>query len=124
MRSASARPYGNIKKRTPNDPLYYLLSQSYLVLTDSGGIQEEVLALGKPVLVMQEVKERPEGVWGKMVKLGGTDRDRSFQEIKELVENPVSYQTMAQGRNPYGDGQAAGRIAEISESALKEPARY
>ncbi len=99
-------------------PFVYLLSQSYLVLTDSGGIQEEAPALGKPVLVMRDVTERPEGVWAKTVKLVGTDREKIFQEIKELLENPVSYQAMAQARNPYGDGQAARRIVEIIEAAL------
>jgi UDP-N-acetylglucosamine 2-epimerase (non-hydrolysing) len=94
-------------------PFVYLLSQSYVVLTDSGGIQEEAPALGKPVLVMRDVTERPEGVWAKTVKLVGTDRTTIFQEIKELLEVPASYQTMAQARNPYGDGQAAQRIQEI-----------
>ena len=99
-------------------PFVYLLSQSYLVLTDSGGIQEEAPALGKPVLVMRDVTERPEGVWAQTVKLVGTDRHRIFQEIKELLENPVSYQTMAQARNPYGDGQAAAQIVQIIEAVL------
>jgi UDP-N-acetylglucosamine 2-epimerase (non-hydrolysing) len=94
-------------------PFVYLLSQSYVVLTDSGGIQEEAPALGKPVLVMRDVTERPEGVWAKTVKLVGTDRAMIFQEIKELLQVPASYQTMAQARNPYGDGQAAQRIEEI-----------
>jgi UDP-N-acetylglucosamine 2-epimerase (non-hydrolysing) len=99
-------------------PFVYLLSQSYLVLTDSGGIQEEAPALGKPVLVMRDVTERPEGVWAQTVKLVGTNREKIFQEIKELLENPVSYQAMAQARNPYGDGQAAQRIVEIIEQVL------
>jgi len=102
-------------------PFVYLLSQSYLVLTDSGGIQEEAPALGKPVLVMRDVTERPEGVWAKTVKLVGTDRVRIFQEIKELLENPASYETMAQARNPYGDGQAARRIVEILANRFAEP---
>ena len=102
-------------------PFVYLLSQSYLVLTDSGGIQEEAPALGKPVLVMREVTERPEGVWAHTVKLVGTDRGKIFQEIKEPLENPVSYQAMAQARNPYGDGQAAQRIVEIIAAALNNP---
>jgi UDP-N-acetylglucosamine 2-epimerase (non-hydrolysing) len=102
-------------------PFVYLLSQSYLALTDSGGIQEEAPALGKPVLVMRDVTERPEGVWAKTVKLVGTDRGKIFQEIKELLENPVSYQAMAQARNPYGDGEAAQRIVEIIAAALNNP---
>lgn len=91
----------------------YLLGQSYLVLTDSGGIQEEAPALGKPVLVMREVTERPEGVWAGAVKLVGTERERIIREIRELMDNPASYQAMAQARNPYGDGQAAWRIVHI-----------
>ena len=94
-------------------PFVYLLSQSYLVLTDSGGIQEEGPALGKPVLVMREVTERPEGVWAGTVKLVGTDRQRIFQEVRELLENPASYRAMSQAQNPYGDGQAATRIVQI-----------
>jgi UDP-N-acetylglucosamine 2-epimerase (non-hydrolysing) len=99
-------------------PFVYLLSQSYLVLTDSGGIQEEAPALGKPVLVMREVTERPEGVWANTVKLVGTDRQRIFQGIKDLLENPASYQAMAQARNPYGDGKAAARIVETVAGIL------
>jgi UDP-N-acetylglucosamine 2-epimerase (non-hydrolysing) len=99
-------------------PFVYLLSQSYLVLTDSGGIQEEAPALGKPVLVMREVTERPEGVWAQTVKLVGTDRARIFQEVQELLENPASYRVMSQARNPYGDGQAAGRILQILSREL------
>jgi UDP-N-acetylglucosamine 2-epimerase (non-hydrolysing) len=99
-------------------PFVYLLSQSYVVLTDSGGIQEEAPALGKPVLVMRDVTERPEGVWAKTVKLVGTDRATIFQELQELLEVPASYQTMAQARNPYGDGQAARRVQAIIEQVL------
>jgi UDP-N-acetylglucosamine 2-epimerase (non-hydrolysing) len=97
-------------------PFVYLMTRSYVVLTDSGGIQEEAPALGKPVLVMREVTERPEGVWAGTVKLVGTDRDKIFQGIKELFDNPESYQAMAQARNPYGDGQAAGRIVQVLAS--------
>jgi UDP-N-acetylglucosamine 2-epimerase (non-hydrolysing) len=119
-----ARPGGRLALLPPLEyaPFVYLLSQSYLVLTDSGGIQEEAPALGKPVLVMRDVTERPEGVWAQTVKLVGTDRNKIFQEIKELLENPASYQTMAQARNPYGDGQAASRIVQIIEHALHQPA--
>jgi len=99
-------------------PFVYLMSRSYLVLTDSGGIQEEAPALGKPVLVMREVTERPEGVWAQTVKLVGTDRQRIFQEVKEVLDNPAAYSLMAQARNPYGDGQAARRIAEILSREL------
>ena len=118
--AAGAGPGGRLALLPPLEyaPFVYLLSQSYLVLTDSGGIQEEAPALGKPVLVMRDVTERPEGVWAQTVKLVGTDRAKIFQEIKELLDNPVSYQAMAQARNPYGDGQAAQRIVEIIAAAL------
>jgi len=91
-------------------PFVYLLSQCHLVLTDSGGIQEEAPALGKPVLVMREVTERPEGVSAGTVKLVGTDRLRIFSAIRQLLEDPVAYETMARAGNPYGDGRAAERI--------------
>ena len=94
-------------------PFVFLMSQSTLILTDSGGIQEEGPALGKPVLVMRGVTERPEGLWAGTVKLVGTGRKKIFSEVKELLDNPVSYQAMAQAQNPYGDGQAAQRIAQI-----------
>ena len=94
-------------------PFVYLLNQSYLVLTDSGGIQEEAPALGKPVLVMRDVTERPEGVWAGTVKLVGTKREDIYLAVQDLLVNPESYQSMAQAVNPYGDGQAAVRIADI-----------
>ncbi len=94
-------------------PFVFLMSQSTLILTDSGGIQEEAPGLGKPVLVMREVTERPEGLQAGTVKLVGTDRKNIFAEVKELLDNPASYQAMAQAQNPYGDGQAAQRIAHI-----------
>jgi UDP-N-acetylglucosamine 2-epimerase (non-hydrolysing) len=117
---AGGGPGGRLALLPPLEyaPFVYLLSQSYLVLTDSGGIQEEAPALGKPVLVMRDVTERPEGVWAQTVKLVGTDRRRIVQEITELLENPVSYQTMAQARNPYGDGQAAAQIVQIIQAVL------
>jgi UDP-N-acetylglucosamine 2-epimerase (non-hydrolysing) len=97
------------------------MSQSYLVLTDSGGIQEEAPALGKPVLVMRDVTERPEGVWAGTVKLVGASRERIVRETIELFENPVSYQAMTQARNPYGDGRASQRIVEILNRQFTTP---
>ncbi len=94
-------------------PFVFLMSRSYLVLTDSGGIQEEAPALGKPVLVMREVTERPEGVWAGVVKLVGPDRTRIVAEVRRLLDDQASYQVMAQAVNPYGDGSAGRRIAEI-----------
>lgn len=94
-------------------PFVYLLLHSFLVLTDSGGIQEEAPALGKPVLVMRDVTERPEGVWAGTVKLVGTRRQQILQEVNELLTDPRSYQKMAQAANPYGDGQASAKIVEV-----------
>lgn len=99
-------------------PFVYLMSRSYLVLTDSGGIQEEAPALGKPVLVMREVTERPEGVWAGTVKLVGAEREQIFQGVSELLTNPNLYQSMAQAQNPYGDGCAAARIIQILKEAI------
>jgi UDP-N-acetylglucosamine 2-epimerase (non-hydrolysing) len=105
---------GRISLLPPLDyaPFVFLMSQSYLVLTDSGGIQEEAPALGKPVLVMREVTERPEGVWAGTVKLVGPDRHRILAGVRDLLENTASYASMAQAQNPYGDGAAARRIVQ------------
>jgi len=91
----------------------YLLARSHLVLTDSGGIQEEAPALGKPVLVMREVTERPEGVWAGTVKLVGAERRQITQAVNELLSDTSCYQKMAQAVNPYGDGRAAEKIVAI-----------
>jgi UDP-N-acetylglucosamine 2-epimerase (non-hydrolysing) len=100
-------------------PFVYLMSQSYLVLTDSGGVQEEAPSLGKPVLVMRDVTERPEGIWAGTAKLVGTDQCRIYKEVKELLEVPVCYTKMAQARNPYGDGLASERITQIIANLFK-----
>jgi UDP-N-acetylglucosamine 2-epimerase (non-hydrolysing) len=81
-----------------------------LILTDSGGIQEEAPSLGKPVLVLRETTERPEAVEAGTVRLVGTDRARIVREVAALLSNPADYARMAQAHNPYGDGHAAGRI--------------
>ncbi len=94
-------------------PFVYLMSRSYLIITDSGGVQEEAPSLGKPVLVMRETTERPEAVEAGTVRLVGTDADRIVQEANELLDNNLMYQAMSQAHNPYGDGTAASRIAEI-----------
>lgn len=91
------------------------LSRSYMILTDSGGIQEEAPSLGKPVLVMRDTTERPEGIKAGTLKLVGTDEDVIYSNFKELLENERSYQTMAHAANPYGDGFACRRIADILE---------
>lgn len=99
------------------DPLDYqpfanLLARSYLVLTDSGGIQEEAPALGKPVLVLRDTTERPEAIGAGTVKLIGTDKDRVYCEAKRLLEDEAEYVRMSTACNPYGDGQASRRIVE------------
>lgn len=93
-------------------PLVHLLRSSTLVLTDSGGIQEEATALNKPTLVLREVTERPEGVEAGVLKLVGTDPQRILGEACRLLEDPAAYQAMAHAANPFGDGHAAGRIAQ------------
>lgn len=91
------------------------LSRSYLILTDSGGIQEEAPSLGKPVLVMRDTTERPEGIAAGTLKLVGTDEEVIYQNFKELLENQEAYNAMAHASNPYGDGHACERIADILE---------
>jgi UDP-N-acetylglucosamine 2-epimerase (non-hydrolysing) len=91
-------------------PLVYLLKHSTLVVTDSGGIQEEAPGLGKPVLVLREVTERPEAVEAGTVRLVGTDRQLIVDSVQRLLEDKAEYQCMAQANNPYGDGEAAPRI--------------
>lgn len=91
------------------------LAHSYMILTDSGGIQEEAPSLGKPVLVMRDTTERPEGIKAGTLKLVGTDEQTIYDNFKELLENKESYDAMAHASNPYGDGFACKRIAEILE---------
>ena len=102
------------------DPLEVLdfhnfLARSYMILTDSGGIQEEAPSLGKPVLVMRDTTERPEGIAAGTLKLVGTDEEVIYSNFKELLESREAYQTMAHAVNPYGDGFACKRIADILE---------
>ena len=86
------------------------LARSFMILTDSGGIQEEAPSLGKPVLVMRDTTERPEGVQAGTLKLVGTDEQVIYDNFKMLLENPAVYEAMAQASNPYGDGLACERI--------------
>jgi UDP-N-acetylglucosamine 2-epimerase (non-hydrolysing) len=104
------------------EPLDYpnfvgLLDACEIVLTDSGGVQEEAPSLGKPVLVMRETTERPEGVEAGTAKLVGTDRARIVAEIFTLLDDKEAYSAMARAHNPFGDGQAASRIARIIADA-------
>lgn len=94
------------------------LAKSYLILTDSGGIQEEAPSLGKPVLVMRDTTERPEGIKAGTLKLVGTDEEVIYKEFKELLTNKETYIKMSTASNPYGDGFACQRIADILEEKL------
>lgn len=118
VRAAMEPVLGDLANVALIDPLDYphfvrLLGMSTLVLTDSGGVQEEAPALGKPVLVMRETTERPEGIEAGTARLVGTDRDRIVTEIFSLLDDKSAYEAMARAHNPFGDGTAAQRIAEI-----------
>lgn len=94
------------------------LSRSYLILTDSGGIQEEAPSLGKPVLVMRDTTERPEGIVAGTLKLVGTEEEVIYNEFNRLLSDRKSYEVMSKASNPYGDGHACERIADILEEKL------
>ncbi len=96
-----------------------LMARAYLILTDSGGIQEEAPSLGKPVLVMRDTTERPEGIQAGTLKLAGTEEHTIYQNFKELLENKQAYDAMAKANNPYGDGHASKRIADILEQSTQ-----
>jgi len=98
--------------------LIWLMNKSFLVLTDSGGIQEEAPSLGKPVLVMREVTERMEGVKAGTAKLVGTNKEVIFQETAKLLTNPHEYSLMAKASNPYGDGQTSKKVLNYIMSEL------
>ena len=95
------------------EPFVYLLKHSHIVLTDSGGIQEEAPSLGKPVLVMRDVTERPEAIEAGTVRLVGADRSRIVANVAELLDNQASYAAMSRAHNPYGDGKACERIVSV-----------
>ncbi len=105
-------PVENVFLIEPQDylPFMWLMNHAWLILTDSGGIQEEAPSLGKPVLVMRDTTERPEAVDAGTVKLVGTDRQRILDEVTHLLNDNEAWQTMSRAHNPYGDGQACGRI--------------
>jgi UDP-N-acetylglucosamine 2-epimerase (non-hydrolysing) len=94
-------------------PFVHLMNLSYLIITDSGGVQEEAPSLGKPVLVMRETTERPEAVTAGTVKLVGTDRNAIVTEAARLLDDRDAYLAVTMAHNPYGDGLAAGRIADV-----------
>lgn len=95
------------------EPFVYLLTHSYFVLTDSGGIQEEAPSLGKPVLVMRDVTERPEAVAAGTVELVGTSKNCIINKVSELLQNQALYSKMSKAHNPYGDGKACDRILKV-----------
>lgn len=101
-------------------PFVYLMSRAYLIITDSGGVQEEAPSLGKPVLVMRDTTERPEAVEAGTVKLVGTDVDRIVAEANALLVDDKTYQAMSRAHNPYGDGSAAARIVGILKNSCQE----
>ena len=113
--------FANIKLIPPQpySEFVMLINNSRIVLTDSGGVQEEAPSLGKPVLVMRDTTERPEGVDAGTVKLVGAVAENIISSVNELIENEAVYDAMAQARNPYGDGKAATRIAEAVLEFLK-----
>ncbi len=120
VRQAANEILGDCDRIRIIDPLDVLdfhnfLSRSYLILTDSGGIQEEAPSLGKPVLVMRDTTERPEGIAAGTLKLVGTDEDTIYNTFKLLLEDKTEYEKMSHASNPYGDGFASKRIADILE---------
>jgi len=120
VREAANEILGNCDRIRIINPLDVLdfhnfLAKSYLILTDSGGIQEEAPSLGKPVLVMRDTTERPEGIAAGTLKLVGTDEETIYKTFKLLLENKEEYEKMSHSSNPYGDGKASERIADILE---------
>lgn len=109
----------NVHLIEPQDyvPFVYLMQQSHVILTDSGGVQEEAPSLGKPVLVMRDTTERPEAVEAGTVRLVGTDTTRIVAEIERLFDNRTEYTRMSAAHNPYGDGRASARIADTIANA-------
>ncbi|MDR2051750.1 MAG: UDP-N-acetylglucosamine 2-epimerase (non-hydrolyzing) [Deltaproteobacteria bacterium] len=118
LRSLGGTPGVILEEPLTYKPFVRLMDASHIILTDSGGIQEEGPSLGKPVLVMREVTERPEGVEAGVNKLVGTDPRRIVDETTRLLKDDAAYGRMAQARNPYGDGHAAGRIADFLRRRL------
>lgn len=108
------RGFKNVHLVEPLDylPFVYLMRRSFLILTDSGGIQEEAPSLGKPVLVMRDTTERPEAVAAGTVRMVGTDAARIVQSVKDLTDNEIEYKKMAYAHNPYGDGTASLQIVQ------------
>ena len=124
VREAAREQLGGVGNIALIEPLsavdmHRLMARSYMVMTDSGGLQEEAPALGKPVLVLRSETERPEAVEAGTVKVAGTDRDTVLRLATELLNDADEYRRMAQAVNPYGDGRASGRIADAIEYVYK-----
>ncbi len=124
VRRIAERYFGQAERIHMMEPLdvmefHNFLNHCYLILTDSGGIQEEASALGKPALVMRNTTERPEGLMAGTLKLAGTEEEEIYQNVKLLLENGDEYQKMCFAKNPYGNGDASQKIADILESAIK-----
>lgn len=125
VREAAKEIFGSCDRVHLIEPLEVLdfhnfLANSYLILTDSGGIQEEAPSLGKPVLVMRDTTERPEGVDAGTLRLVGTDEETIYTAFKTLLENEAEYKKMSHASNPYGDGKTSQRIADILEFGKTE----
>ena len=123
VRKAAKDILGNCDRIRIIEPLDVLdfhnfLARAYLILTDSGGIQEEAPSLGKPVLVMRDTTERPEGVEAGTLKLVGTQEQTIYSELQSLLQDEKAYHAMSRASNPYGDGFACRRIADILETRL------
>ena len=117
VRKVADEVLGNNKKIKLIEPLevvdfHNFINKSYLILTDSGGIQEEAPSLGKPVLVLRDTTERPEGIQAGTLKLAGTDENTIYKLTKNLLENKEEYLKMSKASNPYGDGHASKRIVD------------
>ena len=112
----------NVHLIEPQDylPFVYLMNQAHIIVTDSGGVQEEAPSLGKPVLVMRDTTERPEAVEAGTVKLVGTDKARIVSEVNNLLTNAQEYQSMSRAHNPYGDGKACERIVAKIKQHFKD----
>ena len=129
VRQVVQEELGSVERVTLIDPLDYepfanLMAKSYLILTDSGGIQEEAPALGKPVLVLRDTTERPEAVEAGTVRLVGTDKDAVHAAAHELLSNAEAYKLMSNSVNPYGDGKASERIIQaLRHEFLGDPNR-
>ena len=123
VRQIASEELGNCENIHIIEPLdvidfHNFMKKSYLILTDSGGIQEEAPGLGKPVLVMRDTTERPEGIDAGTLKLVGTDEDNIYSSFKVLIDNEDEYKKMSQAKNPYGDGYASVRIADVLERGV------